>query len=146
MNLQQLIASALVSTLAVSNETVKAAVQKRREKAEEQAIIAVEGHLELMENTIRSHAVQVRDSRKFMREAKKKLTEVTRAAAYFGETGNPLPFFKITNNTRAIVKFCDSCGIPAPDYNGDAYKVPADFKVTEVQSLTDKIDEEPNGE
>jgi hypothetical protein len=146
MNLQQLIASALVSTLTVSNETVKAAVQKRREKAEEQAIVAVEGHLELMENSIRSYATQVRHYRKIMRDAKKKLTEVTRAAAYFGETGNPLPFFKITGNTRAIVKFCESCGIPAPENNSDAYKVPADFKVTEVQTLTDKIDEEPSGE
>jgi hypothetical protein len=146
MNLTQLIAASLVGALTFKNDVVKAAVLKRQEEAEKRAIDAVGKHLETMEVAIKERAQQLRDTRKRARMQKKSLDLVVRAAAYFGETGNPLPFLRSSSRLGAIVEFCNSVGIPVPKDDSPAYKVPDDFKMPEVQAITDKIDDEVDDE
>jgi len=69
--------------------------------------------------------------RKNEKAAKDNVTKIDRAMKFFGETGNPFPFFatqetNLSHNELAR-SFCREAGLEVPEPDSDAWVIPADW-------------------
>lgn len=69
----------------------------------------------------------MRKYKKIVENATKTVKAIDAAKKYFEESGNPLPYYKATNNFSGGVYFLREVGLDPDDFpvDGDAWKIPA---------------------
>ena len=103
------------------------AMRKHSEEARERLTQSLVGLLSEGETTVRSHVANLRTLRKQASLAKAQLDKIGRAYTYMAQTGNPMPFFKVTGNTHSAHAFCQNLGVPYPEADDKVWQVPSDF-------------------
>ena len=79
--------------------------------------------LEDVDHNTQEAVAIVRQYKKNLEVARKRLESIVEAGEHFRKTGNPLPFFKLIGSYRPIADFCNSIGISVPDENDSAWKL-----------------------
>lgn len=127
--LNDLIAASMnTPTIVVESEVLAEAASELKADRRKSAVNACKGLLEQFTSTLQRNVATLRQ----MREAEKKqatlVKDTDKALRFFGKTGNPLPFFKLTGNIGTASMWCSRCGIDVPDAKSEAWKIPEDFE------------------
>lgn len=129
MNLDELLASGNKVT-GFSSEIMKAAAEKIRAASVERAVKAAQDAIETADDKIKSTLSMLRDLRKRERAVADELKKLDRASKYLAETGNPLPFYKASDDAYRAKLFLSSSGLDSEDFpmnKHPAYLIPDDW-------------------
>lgn len=127
MNLETLLTAAYCVT-AVGTDLMKRVVEKAVKDGEEKLMGHLGKYVTEFQTDLKDSVVQLRTQRAAMRKLQDSIKQKDRAFQYFCQEGNPLPYLKLSGKSFQIRDFCHTAGIPVPDDDSDAYKVPNDFK------------------
>jgi len=126
MNLSDLIARAnATETLNVTNEILVEAAKAREAEVRANAVHATKGLLATFEQTMKQNVYHLRELRRQEKECAALVKKLDNALHYFGDTGNPLPFFRACGVPAH--QFCCELGIATPAKDDPAWEVPADY-------------------
>lgn len=127
MNLEQLLAPKNVT---VESAVLKAAIEKNQKEKTDKLVTAVAGLLEDFQSTLDSNVMSLKLTRKEEKRQTKLVADLNRANEYFKFSGNPLPYYLATGNTRMGVRFLQNIGVDEEmwDTKHDAWKIPDDYQ------------------
>ena len=126
MNLSDLIARAnATETLNVTNEILVEAAKAREAEVRANAVHATKGLLATFEQVMKNNVSHLRQLRAQEKHQTAVVKMLDRALHYFGDTGNPLPFFRACGVPAH--QFCCELGIATPAKDDPAWEVPADY-------------------
>ena len=132
MTVNDLVArSVSVPSANINSDVLKEALKRQQEKATERVVASVEGLISMFDGVFKSNVDHLRYLRKEERKAAKMVKEIGLAFKYFGETGNPLPFFKASGDTYGGTSWCGRAGIPVPPTTDPAWNVPEGWEPNE---------------
>lgn len=103
---------------------VAAAAKKHREQATERLQEQLIGLIDVCETALGEGKVNLQRVRKQEKAAKADLQKVGDAVEYFKKSGNPLPFFRVTNDSYGAERFCTRIGVPVPEHDDKLWEVP----------------------
>lgn len=117
----------------INGPAITAAVATMTKEREELVQARAVDALKFIEVYLSSGVRQLRDARKAARLAKEKLQEMDRAAAYFGETGNPLPFYTAVGGIHQRNDYITRVA-PGAHFKKDdpIFEVPADWQPSQA--------------
>lgn len=126
MNLSDLIARAnTTETLNVTNEILVEAAKAREDEVRAKAVQATKILLCAFEQVMKNNVNHLRELRRQEKAMNAVVKSLDRALHYFGDTGNPLPFFRACG--MSAHQFCNALGIATPAKDDPAWVVPADY-------------------
>lgn len=130
VSLSALIAGSITlgAGVAVQPGIMAEALEAERKAAGEKAKASVQTLIRSFDTTLRGSVAKLRAAREVEADAAKVVKSQTLAFQFFGETGNPLPFFKATGQTYRAEDFCTSIGIAVPKSDHAAWSIPAGWK------------------
>lgn len=132
VGLSDLIRSANVLSGTVSSAILQKAVEQQNAAKEVTAVAVVGKLLTQFEAVVKDRVSTLQIARKAEKLAKKAVDDANRAWQYFGETGNPLPFYAATSKKHQAVGFCVELGIAVPADDDDAWTIPSDWTPAET--------------
>lgn len=145
------------TSINITNDALAEALQKREEERKGRISTVLLGVLDEIEAATRNGVTRLREIRKSEQKEKNHLSEITRAAQYFGETNNPFPFLyrnylypRLTHNaehseevaikrfrdSHSFMRMCDYLGVSRDDIPNEALYVPSSWKPTKSLDLT----------
>jgi hypothetical protein len=111
----------------VSNEVLKAAQERAEKAANERATAFLEGYLGKFDGEVDDAVELYKELRRQATAQGKYAEKLSRATAYFNDKGNPLPIFKVKQDTYGAQTFCRGVGIDVPEEGDPAWVVPAEW-------------------
>lgn len=114
--------------IAVQPGIMAEALEAERKVASEKAKSTVQTLIRNFDTMLRGSVAKLRAAREVEAETSRVVKAQTLAFQFFGETGNPLPFFKATHQHYRADDFCDSIGITVPKADHAAWSIPAGWK------------------
>ena len=143
MNLIDLISRAQQekSSVNLESDILRDAVAEVISDQRKLAVQQCKGHLCSFELALKSQVTELKSIRTMEKAKAAKVKAMDRAFRYFAKTANPLPFFMAWNGTGQVPSnaryFCDEVGVPVPELDDPAWKVPDDFDATSVKGETE---------
>lgn len=131
-DIRSLVMMSLSGGIMIADDAMKAALEescKERTQAGAKQAIAV---LQSAQQSLQSSVQNLRDYRKAANVEREKIKKINRAAAYFGQSGNPIPLMDLCGGRHSIMNYCNSLGVSVPDADDPIRKVPDDFKYEEI--------------
>jgi hypothetical protein len=126
--IQDIILLANTPRFTAGNDVMKTAVAEVCEEQQKRAVGQVKGLITTFTNVVDQQVASLRMIRENEKITKQNLDKLNTALEYFGETGNPFPFFYVSNNFHGMRHFAQSVGIPVPAADSEDAKVPDSFK------------------
>jgi hypothetical protein len=112
----------------VPKSSVDEAMLKVREQQREKLVEHIGNAFLSAQVMIEHHVHQIRQTRAEEKQIKERLTNLSRALAFFQETNNPLPLAAFGVRIDRILK---AANISPPDPKHPAWKVPDDWEPSE---------------
>ena len=122
------------SGLVISNEILLKATAILDTEAEERAVRATKGLLEMFESQLEQNVSALRRVRAEEKAQAKRVNTLDRALRYFASSGNPLPVYDALGARSSARHFCDQVKITVPEKDDPAWQVPVDFVVDTTES------------
>lgn len=128
-SISDLIRNPVASGVQIQSSLLQAAMEKSIKERQDRALNAVAAVFEGFAATVESSVAHLREIRKMEKKQKDLVTELDRAFKFLCETGNPFPFYKLSNAcSRSVKDFCTKAGIDMPEADNECWKVPEDWK------------------
>lgn len=128
VDLKTLFGSCYVTTAVISNDLLKRAMEAENEEKEKKALRSVQNLINSAVNSLKMEVQQLRQYRKLAKSQTDIVKKLDRSVQFFLTSGNPLPYLKVSGDGYGIRVFCNNVGIPVPQDDSEAYKVPDDFQ------------------
>jgi hypothetical protein len=116
-----------VGSIQVSNTVLQQAADELVKEKTAKVVQSVKGLLDRFDSVLQSSVAQLRQYRELEKKQNALVKGLDRAFRYFGETGNPLPFYKASGDIRSAQYFCQSIGVAVPEADDAAWVVPNDY-------------------
>lgn len=115
------------SSLNVSNVVLQQAAEQLVKEKTERVVAGVKNLIGQFDETLSSNVERLRQLRSAEKAQATLVKNIDRAFRYFGVTGNPLPFYKVTGKVYDGKRWCQVVGVDVPADNDAAWDVPADW-------------------